>query len=400
MTGTDELYRSELERRYLEPEPDPDWDDVLARAAEHAPARRPRRPLALALVATLALAAGVLVLLQPWAGAPTFVQQALAAVGHGRYITAELLPRTSASSSVDLATGKTSIVVPRIQLVYDTRSGAYSAHSIVGKVVMDGDPTPDPLVSGFASGYRAALERGDAREVGRATVSGVAVRVIRFTTSTAGVAGREDVAVDASTHEPLRVTYSTRDAHGRQIGQATVMDVVGIGSSDTRPRRTGSTIDLYRWPRLTGNASDVRDVRVSQAKAALGHDVLWPGPAVAGATLERLRLQWVTTIVVAGFRTRSHALGLRFDYRAGRDTLSVEETTSAQRGYEFWSPTFGLTGPILPPGQATFACYGCARPRPDPVWLAQLHQDGLFVTIRSPNRRLTLSAVRALRQLS
>ena len=100
MTNIEKLMRSELDRRYPRPVREPDWDNVLHRAAEVAATpggpvaiprsrRRSGRRLVFALAAAvLAAAAASLALVAPWNGAPDLTQQALAALGNGRYVHA------------------------------------------------------------------------------------------------------------------------------------------------------------------------------------------------------------------------------------------------------------------------------------------------------------------------
>jgi hypothetical protein len=183
---------------------------------------------------------------------------------------------------------------------------------------------------------------------------------------------------------------------------ATTFQVVRFASSDSMPALPHASPgfkDMSTLPATTGNATDIRDVSIGEASDALGHRAIWPRQHVGGATLKRTRLQFVTTYLLSGFRMRSHATGLRLDYKQGRSELVVEETTSPQRGYGFWTGRYGTSGPLPPQGRAimTLTCDLCtSTSRRAQVWQAQLRRDGLLVTIRSPQRHLVIAASRRL----
>ena len=284
-----------------------------------------------------------------------FGQKALAAIGSGRYIDAELRPITSPASTIDLATGRVSPVAERSRVVYDTRTGTTSGRTTFAGVVFGGTGGSDPFVRDFASGYQRALTSGSARLLNAITVDGVRARVIRFATMSCGITQREDVAVSETTHKPLQVRYSSLDEHGNVTIGAMTFRVVRFESSDSMPalpRVSPGFEDQSVVPATTGNATDIRDVSIGEASNVLGHRAIWPGQHVSGATLKRARLQFVTTYLLSGFRMRSHATGLRLDYKQGTNDLVVEETASPQRGYGFWSGRYGTSGPLPPQGRA------------------------------------------------
>lgn len=409
MTGIETIIRTELDHRYPAPAREADWDGVLQRVAEigESPgsrwvgalaSRRTRRRGAFALAATaLAAAAVSLTLVAPWSGGPNVVQQALAAIGNGRYVHAVFQSTTSAVRWVDLASGRTRPVSVRSEWVYDTKTGTYDASAISGGLVRGGAPTsPDPTVSRFASGYRNALAGGEAHVIGERIVDGNKATLIRFSIRDGldHVIAYEDVAVSVASHAPLWIRYVNVNAHRARVGRQVTYRVVSIGSSNERPTLPRAQVELL----VTGNATDIRRVTAKSAEAAFGHTPLWPGQTIAGASLQSMRLQRVTTVLVSGFRLKSSARGLRLDYRGPLAPLVIEQAASAQRGYGFWSATYGTSGPLPPIGQAVLACDGCstAGGPPHPVWQAQLRKDGLFSTIRSPSRSLVLAAARAL----
>jgi opacity protein-like surface antigen len=399
MTSIEPLVRSELDRRYPRPAGEPDWDNVLQRAAEVAPTldrRRRRRRLVVALAAAvLAAAAASLALVAPWNGTPGLLQQALAALGSGRYVHA-VFQSTSVVRQVDLASGQERSLAPfRIEFVYDTKTGANSVRIVggAGGLVFGGPSPPNPAISGFATGYRAALAHGRARVVGTTTVYGERAVILRFKTGD-GVS-YEDVAVSAATHNPLRVAFVNVDPRGEQIGQRTYR-VLAIGSSSsppTLPKPPAST----PTDQLSAFALDIRRLEVGTARAAFGHTLVWPGPAVAGATLRSIHLQSLTT--TSGGSTSTATPGLELDYRGPRGALTVLEAAKAEAAYLFLTPRYGLDlYPIPAAGQALVACDGCrvAGEPAHPSWRAQLRTHGLYVTIRSSRRDLVVAAAREL----
>jgi hypothetical protein len=398
MTEIEELVRLELERRYPVADSAPDWDDVVARHARASPPRARRRPLRLALAACLAAAIAALVVTAPWRGGSSFEQEALAAVGTGRYVHAVLEPTVADTWLIDLSTGRARPVLPRIEWTYDSRTGAYAARARAHRLVFDASSTtPDPGVTRFATGYRRALATGEARILRTTVVGGRAASVLRFTfhEPDGSVLGFEDVAVSDSSHRPLSITYVAPDPHAPPH----TYRVVSIGTSEA-PVPLPDVRGPEAAPPITGDAADIRTLAAGTAGVALQHAALWAGQRVGAARLVRIRLQRVRTVLVAGFRTRSADRGLRLEYRGGAVPLVIEEAATPQKGYGYDSATFGGSGFVPPPGRATIACVGgdgngCTGAGP-PLWQAQLRAHGLFVTIRSQSRALVIRAARAL----
>jgi hypothetical protein len=402
MTDIETVIRSELDRRYPRRAPESDWDDVLARAdtiertTSLAPMRRRRRPLILAFAtAVLAAAAVSLVLVSPWSGGPGLMQQALAALGSGRYLHLVLESPTSSVSWIDLASGKRHPVLTRVEWVYDTKTGAYDSRGLSGGFVMEGATMPDPVVSRFATGYRTALANGEARVVGDAIVGDVKATIIRFAIrlGTDRPVGYEDIAVSVTTRKPLQVAWRSLDARGKSVGRRDVQRVVSIGTTDARPRLPKASPS----PSVVSFVTDVRPVTIGTAKAAFGHTSVWPGSTVAGATLSSIRLQRVTTSIALP-SSISRTLVLRLDYRAAQGALVVEEAPNAKRSYGSWPATLGTRGPLSAAGRAVLWCDWCGAPSGSPrvTWHAQLRTSGLYVDIRSTNRSLVIAAARAL----
>jgi hypothetical protein len=421
MTDIEAIARERLERRYPPLEREPDWDDVLQRLAQREPAKKRRARYGVVLVAAGLAAALVLVLLAPWHGSPSFTQQALAAVGGGRYIYVILDSSDPYSKTIDLSSGRSRPNIQRQETVYDTRTGSlenrFSFNEAVFEPQKQAPPSPGPLITNFVSGYRNALKSREARIVGETTVDGQEAKILRFSFPIRDREGKvvlkdrsyEDVAVATDSFTPLWIRLSYRVFPQEHLPESHVYAppcpctrVISIRSSDERP-----TLPTPRkWPRsVSGDVTDIRVVDPADASAALRHPALWAGAIVGETILQKVLLQQVTTELISGpvqnWRQLSSARGLRLEYRGDWRTLVIEEVATPQGGYGFGN---GFQ-PLPPLGQASLACDLCQTPRDTPgllgdpsrVWAAQLRKDGLFVRIRSTSRSLVVHAARALR---
>lgn len=447
MIEIETIVRARLERRYPAPKRDPDWNDVLERLASTERVGSRRGPNALAprllrqrfvLVGAVALAAAAaaLVLVAPWRGGPSFVQQALAAVGTGRYVHAVLQTPEPYSQFLDLATGKTRLSVNGPEFVYDTKTGAFESRAVFDGVVFPSEEGPDPAVKNFASGYRTALRNGDARIIGETTVNGRKAKIIRFPirfrvpparVSTSGLlrGGKldtnpfnehsffEDVAVDTSSRSPLWIRSAIRQ-FDRRTGRYPVVEspcpcrrIVSITSSDKRPTlpRPHKITPTMRGG-IGGEATDLRRLDPADATAAFRHTAFWVGRTFEGTTLQKLRLQQLAHWPLNGaFKIipakgtlpeggKIGGLGLRLDYRGDKASLEIDQSPSFEVAYGFvgrWT---------LPPhGQARLICgdYCGEKPsRHEQIWYAQFRKSGLFIRIRSKSRSLVVRAALAL----
>jgi hypothetical protein len=398
MTDTDTFIRSGFDRRYSALTGEPKWDDVLARVDELSLRRRRRMTPVLALVAAVLVAGAVsLVVVAPWSGSPGLVQQALAALGNGRYIHAVLEP-TAVVRQLDLASGKERTLPPsyRIEMTYDAKTGTNHAVVVIGGRAYGGagGAHRDPAISLFASGYRTALKEGKAHVVRATTIGGVAAVVVRFEVS----GGFEYVTIPIATSTPLRVTYVQSDP--RAVPRVRSFRVVAIGSSDSPPKMPVA----HASSRVDSSATNPKPVTVATASTALGRSAVWPGAAVGGASLRSIMLEQLTTSFPPIYRTGE---GLRFDYRGAGESLTIQEAASAHAIYGFPFVGIGMTLQPLPPeGQALVARgIGCGDFKPNKTnntrlwWQAQLRTHGLYVNICSPSRSLAVETARALRPM-
>lgn len=414
MTDIDAIVRDRLDRRYPPLERDPDWNDVQERLARTNPPRKWRMRYGFALVGVAAAAALLVALIGPWRENPSFTEQALAAIGKGRYVHAVFQFSTSDSVVLDLTSGDSRPIVERSEVVYDTKTKTEKARWSFNGVVFAPGPSStfsDPAVIQFATGYSEALKSGRARLVGETTVDGQKAKIIRFPNLLRDHNGKvvpnlgyEDVAVAADSYAPLWVRLVELVVPRMHLPghlypfPCPCTRVVSIDSSDQ------ATLPAGREPPqvMIGDVTDVRQLDPDEASSAFGHTALWPGRTVGGTALEKIRLQRVATYdgSLRYLPEISHAPGLRLDYGRGDSALEIFEIASPQGGYSF-GRGFEL---LPPPGQAFLTCSQCQTPKdapgqighPPDIWVAQLHQDGLYVTIRSRSRSVAVEAARSL----
>jgi len=441
MTEIETIVRAQLDRRYPAPRRDPDWNDVLERLAvtERVVPRRGLSGLALRLLrqrfsvvgaVALAAAAAILVLVAPWRGGPSFVQQALAAVGAGRYVHAVLLTTEANPVFVNLTTGHTRPSTNGLDFVYDTRTRAIESRSLFDGVPFAATVAPEPAVTHFASGYRNALSRGEARIVGKTTAYGQKAKIIRFPIRSRLPSGKldtysfeqhsffEDVAVSERSYAPLWIRTASRELDSRHAHDPDLTRrypivaqpcpckrVVLLNSSNTRP-----TLPKPHKPSpvgtIGGEATDLRRLDPADATAAFRHATFWVGRTFEGTTLRKVRLQQLAhwplngafkIIPAKGTLPEGGKIGgpgLRLDYRGDKASLEIDQSVSEEPAYGF------VPGSVLPPlGEARLNCEDCVT-NPSPghgqIWEAQLRKGGLFIRIRSTSRSLVVRAALAL----
>lgn len=394
--------------------------DALA-ATQAIRRRRASKSAVVLIAAALVALLGALLIAAPWRGGPSFVQQALAAVGKGRYVHVVLDDSTPSSEIIDLASGRSRPSIQTTESVYDTRTGAvasrFSSNGAVFAPSQGASVSPGPLLTNFALGYRRALEDGKARIVGETSVDSQEAKILRFPFALRDRDGKvamtvyEDVAVAADSFAPLWIRSAWTIHPHTNLPESYIYAppcpctrVLSIRSSDERPVLPTPR----KWPRpVDGDVTDIRPVELLDTSAALRHPTLWPGGEVGETILQTITLQRVTTRLISGAVQNWPKLGskrgLRLEYRGEWRSLVIEEAATPQAGYGFGSAVW----PLPPLGQASLFCQLCQTPRDTPgllgdpprVWAAQLHKDGLFIRIRSTSRSLVVRAARALRPM-
>lgn len=298
MTELQKTMHRALDGLVEEPREHGDWGTVLADAERSGRRSRVVR-MAVAGVAALALVGAALVAPFEDEQAPGVVDLALAAIGDGPVI--HLVTRGDwGGTLVDLSTGEVTPVYAETELWYDRTRGVHYVSRFGGNVTSDGiaDAAQVPQQQtrqylALANRYRNELKSGKAKVVADGTVEGRPVRWIRlggewFPRVEDGRAHlhAEEVAVDASTHEPV---YMRRTDDGRPVegtGQLILeLETLGAGEGDF-------SADPADDPRflIAGSALGRQLSRV-ELEEALGGKALWLGPQHAGKQLAEARIQ-------------------------------------------------------------------------------------------------------------
>jgi hypothetical protein len=401
MTDRDDLLMRELELAYPRHAGGADWDDVLNRApawmTERRSAFRSRRWIVIPAGVVIVSAVSVL-LVAVLGGARSFTGDALAALGSGRWVHAEVQAMSPYTRVVDVRSGRERPIRVNVAFWYDTVSHREFSSTKLDGVAVGGLSTGialDPGLAGFAGGYRVALQRGSSRIVGTTTVAGRPAKILRFATD--GGAS-EEVAVDTGTHLPLWF---------RSLGNGSVGPIYRVRSISTLPARP----TLPKGPKLSsylgGASADVAQLTSSQAAVQLRGRFVWSGPRVGRLRLEAAHVQRVTTIRLLGRVPLHSGRGVILDYGAGREWLDISESREPAFVYDFTAypgrPVLAADAPLPPVGELSLSCDSCGPGNhavgDRPLWRAQLRSHGLYIRVRSTNRALTLSAARALRLL-
>jgi hypothetical protein len=214
------------------------------------PPRRPRLARIaprLAAVAVAVVAVVLAVLFVPDRVArPGVIDRALAAIGNGRVLHL----RTETPSGlvyIDLKSGHRTVDMLQNEVWLDRDTNRFhflmESHGRVGDIVWPDDATSgatsgpsgiDPAFTALWSGYREALESGDAKLERKDVLAGRPVYWLRFQSSQPGTPGTE-VAIDRGTYKP--VLFREHFANGRQIDERVlVAETLDFRSADFKRR--------------------------------------------------------------------------------------------------------------------------------------------------------------------
>jgi hypothetical protein len=382
--------------------------------------RRRRRAALLLIPAVLVVvAATAAILAAPWGDSPLATERALAALGDQPVVHAITEQPGRGGVVVDLESGEERPTEgQRTEYWYDDDRDYLRARvSVGGRLLPGGEylhtpdgfftdvgvwrgppPNVDPALERFASGYREALESGDARVVGEEIVDGRKALILRFplpSDDPSSIKVSQEVAVDRDTYRPLRLRLSSPDFL-KKVPWSAATRVVAI---ETIPRDSG---DFQRpdagEPRPEKQTSAlVGTVTPAQAATALGRPVFWPGRAVEGAELTKIQLMRLTTEWTDGHTT--HGQSLVFQYGAdrrtahleGRPSLIITQTTSAKENLRF--------GPLDPePKAGELHLIGLSNPSRSDVamWFGAMKRDGVYISFESKERELIVAAAKLL----
>jgi hypothetical protein len=410
------------------PDPTPEAEERARRAAvdalPHGSRRRRRRAFALLPAAAVAVTVAIVaVLAAPWQDSPLATERALAALGDHPVVHAIVEHPGSEVTVIDLASVRQRSEPQRSEYWYDDERDLLRVRLTVGGKLLPGGeflqtpegfftdrgarqgqgrpPQLDPALEGFASRYRHALESGEATVVGEEVVDGRDAVILRFSLR-AGPSGEqisEDVAVDAGDYRPLRFRFSSSEVEATRWSQAP--RVVEIETIARDPRDFARPEPAEPRPG-TQTGVEERTLTPAQAATALGRSALWPGPAVEGVELAQIEQIRVTTRWTNGDVSEGYALVFRYGeseedaYREGKPSLIVTEGTSAE---ESWA--FGLLGGSPEPGELRLV--GTAFRKPGGiegmVWFGSMQRDGVYISMRSPQRELIVAAARSMTPL-
>jgi hypothetical protein len=390
---------------------------ALARLPETAGSWR-RRVLLLVLAIAIALGVGA-ILAAPWRDGPLATHRALAALGDQPVVHAIIEQPGPRGAVIDLESGEERATEgQRTEYWYDDERDYLRARvSVGGRLLPGGEylhtpegfftdvgvwrgppPSVDPALETFASGYREALESGDARVVGEEIVDGRNALILRFplpSDDPSSIKVSQEVAVDRDTHRPLRLRLSSPDFLRKvpwsAAARIVLIETIPPDPGDFQRPEAGEPRPEKQTSALAGT------VTPAQAATALGRPVVWPGLAVEGVELTKIQLMRLTTEWTDGHT--SHGQSLAFQYGAdrrtahleGRPSLIMTLATSAKENLRF--------GPLDPePKAGELHLIGLSNPsRSDvAVWYGAMKREGVYISFESRRRELILAAAKSL----
>jgi hypothetical protein len=415
-----------------------DRPDLLAIADAIAAVGVPPRPrrigMRVPVLAAAVVVAAAVALVGPWSESRGGVlSRALAAVSTDDVLHTVVVQRVPGEETVDLATGRSTGATIRIEGWFDfkrslkrtvtSRSGArddvlatpqgvFSSSGIVptcawiaahpveatklrvscnanGKNgirprhIPEAIPTADPALAGFITGYRHALQTGQAANLGSGTIDGRRVFWIGFAVD---ANQRERVAVDAVTYRPLVHETIIRGQVAIRARVVTIEKVTSTSSMFARPKLAADR------PPVIGNVVRTEHVSLAVAERALAGQARSLGSKFAGLPLTDARLDSLRT----GYGVLSHkpireSSGVEFIYGSGTQRagsgpyLRLSEAVGPQMAY------FGQTEQRVARGKLALTTFGQSA-----SWVGQLHARGLYVTIEGNARASVIAAAKAL----
>lgn len=274
-----------------------DWARVLAGAVRSG---RRSRFVRMAVVAVAAVAVAGAALVVPLDDEqPGVVDQALAAIGDGPVI--HVVTRGDwGGSLVDLSTGEVTPMYAEQEVWYDPSRGAHYVSRFADEVMRDGIVPVSRLsrellgqYAALANRYRDELSAGTAKVVADGSVDGRPVRWIRLRGEwfPSFADGREhlraeEVAVDASTHEPVYMRWTEDGRPVPGTGQLMLkLETLPAGEGDFTVDQARS-----RMPGLGGSALRA-ELTEEELGTALDGKALWLGREHAGKQLVQSRVQ-------------------------------------------------------------------------------------------------------------
>jgi hypothetical protein len=343
-------------------------------------------------------------------GTPSLVERALAAVGEGPVVHVVIEQQTE-NVYVELESGERIPQLQQIELWIDERrSMEHEVRRIDGRVVSEVLVTPelmvsphppvytcawitahpaaarkarvscdpknahlgytpqlDPALANFVDGYRSALQKGTAKEIGNGEIEGKPVTWLSLRVENGPTA---EIAVDEDTGKPVRVRE-----RGRTY-DVLLLETLGASEGNFRAREQRQPQPVY------GSAGAEGPIPLNKASEWVP-GALWLGPTAHGVPLSLVELQFPTT----GFGLRSGRpveRGVGVELRYGNySPIVIQQSREPQMAYAWYPDAVPREGSVLLGG------FG--------GWLVQ---DGVYVHIRNQDPDLVVEVARALRPIA
>lgn len=373
------------------------------------PRRRSLLPRMLAATVLVAAVAALALALPLGHGERSFVSEALAAIGAGPVLHARISARLPQTTVVELGSGRDAPQTIELEYWFDesrgrlrtvvrhggvltdeilqTRTGATSSRGPV-RLAAGARPALDPALASFVTGYREALERGEAQVVEEGELDG---RRVVWLLLTAGEE-RERVAVDADGYKPLLITPLDRQGVASpfswHVDLVEAAARVEVDFAPPRPRPPAP---------FRGDVRESEPLSSGQVAGAVAWPALWLGQSWRGLRLVSLERQMLTRGYPPGGSVRvTEGQGLRLRYAVDGEARYVELSQAP-----FPEPAYAFTGgettfngnPVPPEGSLELG-------GPERAAIGQLRRDGVYVTIWASDRQLALEAARDLRRIA
>lgn len=428
--------------------------DAVAATQQRTRARRARLAPLRFLGAAAAIGVVVAVaLVSPWGGRGALVDRALAAIGSRDVVHVVETAAVPRQSVVDLRTGAESPVVRSTEIWFDsergllrsvqrigdtvtgevleTPAGAWtaagrvytcawiaahsteatklrvscnpsSANGTVPRHVPEPRPVLAPSLTGFVTGYREALERGEATQDGHGVVAGREIEWLRFPVP--GSERVERVAVDAETLAPVRLETLV---DGKLVDAATIslaetLDRVEVTFPRPKPTPPGTEP-------VSTRLVDERQVPIAEASSALEGRLVDAGARLAGLPRRTITVQ----TIVSGYghessREPTSATGVELLYGGPIDPALRNDYVLFKQSLEplmlsrfrFLPQPAPREGSLVLTSSDVHDATGADRPARTvgTLWVGHTVVRGVYVTIEATSKPLLLEAARSLEE--
>lgn len=342
--------------------------DALRATTSYVPARArarlPRRSLAL-VAAVAVVSVGLVSIFE--SSSPTLVDRALAAVGNRPLIRGEFERTLPNDEVVDLTSGASRPSTVHVTAIADESTGLLRV-----RVAHDGEVVSDDSASAGVPAKSAGVDR----------VLASFVREYRPALRTRAVVAQRVGETDSLRLERAQVTVElTHDAQPRRIRGDGAWRVLTVVSTANRqllvvpPRQRGVA---------GGDVVSRTPIAPTAARPALGGRALLP--TVRGFSLRRAFSETLRSVTSKG---SSRSPGLRLEFAGGGHRLVVLQALQPEAAYGFAEGRYTFEFNPVPTGAID------VNGRPG-AWIGQMRLGGVFFTLRADDRKVLLTAARAL----